>query len=49
MATKVCMETGEWGYHPESNRMWTNFTNCKGNTTHHRTVRAAETGSSQSG
>lgn len=44
MASKVCTETGKWGHHPESNRTWTNFTNCKANTTHHRTVRVAETG-----
>ncbi|XP_053273102.1 calcitonin gene-related peptide type 1 receptor [Pleuronectes platessa] len=36
MASKVCTETGEWGRHPDSNRTWTNFTNCKGNTTHHK-------------
>ncbi|XP_060922980.1 calcitonin gene-related peptide type 1 receptor [Limanda limanda] len=36
VASKVCMETGEWGRHPDSNRTWTDFTNCKGNTTHHR-------------
>uniref|UniRef100_A0A3Q3ERH3 Calcitonin gene-related peptide type 1 receptor-like n=1 Tax=Labrus bergylta TaxID=56723 RepID=A0A3Q3ERH3_9LABR len=35
MASKVCSETGEWGRHPESNRTWTNFTNCKANMTHH--------------
>ncbi|GLD47222.1 calcitonin gene-related peptide type 1 receptor-like isoform X1 [Lates japonicus] len=39
VASKVCTETGEWGRHPESNRTWTNFTNCKANTTHHKTVR----------
>ncbi|XP_028998978.1 calcitonin gene-related peptide type 1 receptor isoform X2 [Betta splendens] len=33
MASKVCMETGEWGRHPESNRTWTNFTNCRNNMT----------------
>ncbi|XP_061896537.1 calcitonin gene-related peptide type 1 receptor-like isoform X1 [Entelurus aequoreus] len=38
MASKVCTETGEWGRHPESNRTWTNFTNCKANTTHHGTA-----------
>uniref|UniRef100_A0A3Q4AB14 Calcitonin receptor-like receptor n=1 Tax=Mola mola TaxID=94237 RepID=A0A3Q4AB14_MOLML len=38
VASKVCTETGEWGRHPESNRTWTNFTNCKANTTHHRTA-----------
>ncbi|XP_067438833.1 calcitonin gene-related peptide type 1 receptor-like [Thunnus thynnus] len=35
VASKVCTETGEWGRHPESNRTWTNFTNCIANTTHH--------------
>ncbi|KAM9836000.1 calcitonin gene-related peptide type 1 receptor-like [Aulostomus maculatus] len=35
MATKVCTKTGEWGRHPDSNRTWTNFTNCKGNATQH--------------
>ncbi|XP_040888633.1 calcitonin gene-related peptide type 1 receptor isoform X2 [Toxotes jaculatrix] len=35
MASKVCTETGEWGRHPESNRTWTNFTNCRANITHH--------------
>uniref|UniRef100_A0A8C4IU18 Calcitonin gene-related peptide type 1 receptor n=1 Tax=Dicentrarchus labrax TaxID=13489 RepID=A0A8C4IU18_DICLA len=35
MASKVCTETGEWGRHPESKRTWTNFTNCRANTTHH--------------
>ncbi|KAA8579459.1 hypothetical protein FQN60_006552, partial [Etheostoma spectabile] len=38
MASKVCSETGEWGRHPESNRTWTNFTNCQANTTHHGTA-----------
>uniref|UniRef100_A0A3Q1FCH6 Calcitonin gene-related peptide type 1 receptor-like n=1 Tax=Acanthochromis polyacanthus TaxID=80966 RepID=A0A3Q1FCH6_9TELE len=38
MASKVCTETGEWGRHPESNRTWTNFTNCKANVTHQRTA-----------
>ncbi|XP_030014712.1 calcitonin gene-related peptide type 1 receptor-like [Sphaeramia orbicularis] len=33
-ASKVCSETGHWGRHPQSNRTWTNFTNCKANTTH---------------
>ncbi|XP_026157937.1 calcitonin gene-related peptide type 1 receptor-like isoform X1 [Mastacembelus armatus] len=40
MASKVCTETGEWGRHPESNRMWTNYTNCRANTTQ---VKAAMT------
>uniref|UniRef100_A0A3Q1FI76 Calcitonin gene-related peptide type 1 receptor-like n=1 Tax=Acanthochromis polyacanthus TaxID=80966 RepID=A0A3Q1FI76_9TELE len=40
MASKVCTETGEWGRHPESNRTWTNFTNCKANVTHQRTQAA---------
>uniref|UniRef100_A0A8C2WPT8 Calcitonin gene-related peptide type 1 receptor n=1 Tax=Cyclopterus lumpus TaxID=8103 RepID=A0A8C2WPT8_CYCLU len=31
----VCSETGEWGRHPQSNRTWTNFTNCRANTIHH--------------
>ncbi|AWO95953.1 putative calcitonin gene-related peptide type 1 receptor-like [Scophthalmus maximus] len=35
VASKVCSETGEWGLHPDSKRTWTNFTNCKGSTTHH--------------
>ncbi|XP_030265738.1 calcitonin gene-related peptide type 1 receptor-like isoform X2 [Sparus aurata] len=34
-AFKVCTETGEWGRHPESNRTWTDFTNCKANPPHH--------------
>ncbi|CAN9498331.1 unnamed protein product [Ophioblennius macclurei] len=34
MASKVCTEKGGWGRHPESNRTWTNFTNCRANTTH---------------
>uniref|UniRef100_A0A4W6D8G2 Calcitonin gene-related peptide type 1 receptor n=1 Tax=Lates calcarifer TaxID=8187 RepID=A0A4W6D8G2_LATCA len=38
VASKVCTETGEWGRHPESNRTWTNFTNCRANTTHHNTA-----------
>ncbi|TMS11580.1 Calcitonin gene-related peptide type 1 receptor [Larimichthys crocea] len=37
VASKVCSKTGEWGRHPESNRTWTNFTNCKANYTHHGT------------
>ncbi|XP_008291773.1 calcitonin gene-related peptide type 1 receptor-like isoform X3 [Stegastes partitus] len=40
MASKVCTETGEWGRHPESNRTWTNFTNCKANGPHQRTQAA---------
>ncbi|XP_061632849.1 calcitonin gene-related peptide type 1 receptor-like isoform X2 [Phyllopteryx taeniolatus] len=39
LASKVCTETGNWWRHPESNRTWTNFTNCQANTTHHGTVR----------
>ncbi|KAK2917445.1 calcitonin gene-related peptide type 1 receptor isoform X1 [Channa argus] len=35
LASKVCTETGDWGHHPQSNRTWTNFTNCQANTTHH--------------
>ncbi|XP_071320917.1 calcitonin gene-related peptide type 1 receptor-like isoform X2 [Trachinotus anak] len=35
VASKVCTESGEWGRHPESNRTWTNFTNCKANPVHH--------------
>lgn len=35
----MCTETGEWGRHPQSNRVWTNFTNCQANTTHQGTVR----------
>lgn len=38
VASKVCTETGEWGRHPQSNRTWTNYTNCKANTTHHGAV-----------
>ncbi|XP_077370167.1 calcitonin gene-related peptide type 1 receptor-like [Festucalex cinctus] len=38
LASKVCTETGNWWRHPESNRTWTDFTNCKANTTHHGTV-----------
>ncbi|MEQ2277273.1 hypothetical protein XENORESO_000343 [Xenotaenia resolanae] len=33
MAVKVCTESGEWGRHPESNRMWTDFNSCKHNVT----------------
>ncbi|XP_067116282.1 calcitonin gene-related peptide type 1 receptor-like [Osmerus mordax] len=33
VASKVCTETGNWGRHPESNRTWTNFTLCRGNST----------------
>lgn len=40
MASKVCTETGEWGRHPESNRTWTNFTNCKANVTQQGTQAA---------
>lgn len=40
MASKFCTETGEWFQHPESNRTWTNFTNCKANVTHQRTQAA---------
>ncbi|XP_056226299.1 calcitonin gene-related peptide type 1 receptor-like isoform X1 [Seriola aureovittata] len=36
VASKVCTETGEWGRHPESNRTWTNFTNCNVDDAHHR-------------
>lgn len=27
--TKVCNPDGQWFYHPESNRVWTNYTQCK--------------------
>uniref|UniRef100_A0A3Q2YA78 Calcitonin gene-related peptide type 1 receptor-like n=1 Tax=Hippocampus comes TaxID=109280 RepID=A0A3Q2YA78_HIPCM len=33
-ASKVCTETGDWWRHPESNRTWTNFTNCQVAMTH---------------
>lgn len=45
-ATKVCSDEGQWWSHPESNRTWTNFTNCKANTTHiegHAKLQAAMT------
>ncbi|XP_026874506.2 calcitonin gene-related peptide type 1 receptor [Electrophorus electricus] len=29
VVTKICMETGHWFVHPESNRTWTNYTNCR--------------------
>ncbi|KAM6894086.1 calcitonin gene-related peptide type 1 receptor [Xenentodon cancila] len=38
MATKDCTESGEWGRHPESNRTWTDYTNCKTNVMHHGTA-----------
>uniref|UniRef100_A0A6Q2XXV0 Calcitonin gene-related peptide type 1 receptor n=1 Tax=Esox lucius TaxID=8010 RepID=A0A6Q2XXV0_ESOLU len=28
MATRVCSETGHWFLHPESNKTWTNYTEC---------------------
>ncbi|KAF5903371.1 calcitonin gene-related peptide type 1 receptor, partial [Clarias magur] len=28
LATKVCMDDGQWFMHPDSNRTWTNFTKC---------------------
>lgn len=34
LASKVCTETGKWWHHPEGNRTWTNFTNCKANSSH---------------
>ncbi|CAN9515850.1 unnamed protein product [Ophioblennius macclurei] len=27
--TKVCHPDGQWFHHPESNRVWTNYTQCK--------------------
>ncbi|XP_040911721.1 calcitonin gene-related peptide type 1 receptor [Toxotes jaculatrix] len=27
--TKVCNPDGQWFYHPESNRIWTNYTQCE--------------------
>ncbi|CAG01331.1 unnamed protein product, partial [Tetraodon nigroviridis] len=38
VAFKVCAENGEWGRHPESNRTWTNFTNCRANSTSHQSA-----------
>ncbi|XP_053730472.1 calcitonin gene-related peptide type 1 receptor-like isoform X1 [Synchiropus splendidus] len=38
VASKACTETGEWWRHPQSNRTWTDFNNCKANSTHHSTV-----------
>nr|XP_019966708.1 PREDICTED: calcitonin gene-related peptide type 1 receptor-like isoform X2 [Paralichthys olivaceus] len=38
MVSKMCTEEGEWWRHPDSNRTWTNFTNCQRNTTHHNEV-----------
>ncbi|XP_076871663.1 calcitonin gene-related peptide type 1 receptor [Brachyhypopomus gauderio] len=29
MVTKICTDAGHWFVHPESNRTWTNYTNCK--------------------
>ncbi|KAL6099939.1 calcr [Pungitius sinensis] len=31
-ATKYCGENGQWFQHPESNKTWTNYTLCAGNT-----------------
>uniref|UniRef100_UPI0037E94F0C calcitonin gene-related peptide type 1 receptor n=1 Tax=Semicossyphus pulcher TaxID=241346 RepID=UPI0037E94F0C len=30
--TKVCNPDGQWFHHPESNRVWTNFTQCQAHT-----------------
>lgn len=27
--TKVCNPDGQWFHHPESNRVWTNYTQCQ--------------------
>ena len=27
-AEKMCLETGEWWVHPETNKSWTNYTSC---------------------
>lgn len=27
--TKVCNSDGQWFHHPESNRVWTNYTQCQ--------------------
>uniref|UniRef100_A0A3Q1IK29 Calcitonin gene-related peptide type 1 receptor n=1 Tax=Anabas testudineus TaxID=64144 RepID=A0A3Q1IK29_ANATE len=43
VALKVCTETGEWGRHPESNRTWTNYTNCKANITQHHHTKTTMT------
>ncbi|KAK0145010.1 Calcitonin gene-related peptide type 1 receptor [Merluccius polli] len=29
MASKVCTDEGQWGRHPKSKRIWTNYTTCK--------------------
>uniref|UniRef100_A0A8C3G228 G-protein coupled receptors family 2 profile 1 domain-containing protein n=1 Tax=Cyclopterus lumpus TaxID=8103 RepID=A0A8C3G228_CYCLU len=36
-ATKYCEADGEWFYHPESKRIWTNYTLCA--TTHEKRLR----------
>ncbi|GAA6224186.1 calcitonin gene-related peptide type 1 receptor-like isoform X4 [Lates japonicus] len=38
VASPLARLCADLGRHPESNRTWTNFTNCKANTTHHKTT-----------
>lgn len=37
--TKVCNPDGQWFHHPESNRVWTNYTQCQAYTKDKRKVR----------
>uniref|UniRef100_A0A6Q2XDV2 Calcitonin gene-related peptide type 1 receptor n=1 Tax=Esox lucius TaxID=8010 RepID=A0A6Q2XDV2_ESOLU len=39
MATRVCSETGHWFLHPESNKTWTNYTECSAHNDALRVVR----------
>ncbi len=38
MATKICADSGHWFVHPESNRTWTNYTDCKHKSNDHKRV-----------
>uniref|UniRef100_A0A672MLK5 G-protein coupled receptors family 2 profile 2 domain-containing protein n=1 Tax=Sinocyclocheilus grahami TaxID=75366 RepID=A0A672MLK5_SINGR len=39
--TKVCASDGRWFRHPESNRLWSNYTQCSAYTKHKLEVRAS--------
>jgi len=38
MATKICTDSGHWFIHPESNRTWTNYTDCMHKSNDHKRV-----------
>ncbi|CAG2240593.1 unnamed protein product [Mytilus edulis] len=37
-ATRICLENGDWFFHPELNKTWTNYSGCVGNNTDNQSL-----------